>query len=197
MSFGFGSFLASAEPPAADTLGTLVLNQTPAEIFQVYSEDIGSDATTARIVISNLVGQKLIYDGSAKQLISNDASANVRVYVASNATNPVVTTGDSANVGYTFTSSAPTGDNGKLESTNVYVRASSANSGLTSSNVSDGASAGAGKVATGWVQLVANGVVNTNVLTSLTAIDKGTYNFYYYVDSDLFDATGKEINPTL
>ena len=195
MSFGFGSFLASAAAPSKTVLGSLVTNSTPAEIFEVYSEDISQANTTARIVISNLIGQKQVYNGSAKRLISDTASAGVKVYVASNSMNPVVTEGDNANVKYTFTNSAPTGDNVKLANTNVYVRASKSEDVSNASRVSDTSTAYVGNDATNWVQLVNNGVVDTNVLKDLQAVDAGTYNFYYYVESDLFGTTGLENNP--
>lgn len=182
MSFGFGSFLASALPEFT-TNGTLIPNSTAAEI--TLGIDNAQENGRARLVFNNFVGTKNVYDGNSKLLLPPNTpsitldSGSGEVTPAggsSSVTSSSILTW-SNNSSPSVTALADTG----FSSLNVWVRAIENGTTITASSTSDTAPG-----ATPWVQIITNGEQTFGSLNTLTRTAVGTYDFYYYIEGSPF-----------
>lgn len=184
MSFGFGSFLASAAPGSND-LGTKIdgPNYKYAEI------SLGIDNTQengrARLTFRDFTGKTLHYTNSAQALIdSATPSITLDNGTGSDAITPSgggTATVPSSILTWRNNSSpdAQTVANLGFSNLNVWVRAveqGSVSSGALTSNPN----------ATDWAQIIQNGNQQFGNLSSLTRTLVGKYDFYYYIEGSPF-----------
>ena len=171
MSFGFGSFLATAAAPDPSETGTAVKNQTMAQI----DEEI-----KAGIYIYSVKGLTINFNGNKQSIIDTSSLPEVKYY--------------KQEAGGAITEDSSYGD-ADLGNVAIYLRARAINNDsepITPANEDNDS---------GWVKVwtKADGFLenNANRLLDVQVKDVGKYKFYYYVDdgnaNQSYNSNGEKI----
>ena len=186
MSFGFGSFLASASPGDTD-LGTKI--DGPNYAYAAISVGINNaqENGRARLTFRNFTGEKLRYNNTAQALIDPDTPS----ITLDNGTGDEAITpsgGGTAVVPSSMLTWSNSNENSSsalevanlgFSNLNVWVRAVEQGS-VSSGSLADNPNA------TDWVKIIENGTQQFGNLSNLTRTELGRYDFYYYVEGSLF-----------
>lgn len=149
MSFGFGSFLSGAVAPDDGRRGGAIVNNAEAQITL---------RSGLKITISGIVGTENYWDGTNKQLVSQDTctpgTSAVKLLMTGVSQTPI-----------DITNNIPS-----FLSDNVTVYVSASTDGITGFSYT-----------TNWVPLIEYGVLDVTELSNLVSSIPGVYKFYYYV----------------
>lgn len=185
MSFGFGSFLASAAPQSTD-LGTIIDGPNYAYAEITLGIDNTQENGRARLTFRDFTGKKLHYISNTPQGLINSGTPSITL---DNGTGNEAITPSGGGTAIT-PSSILTWKNGSspnaqevadlgFSNLNVWVRAveqGSVSSGALTNNPN----------ATDWVKIIENGIQQFGRLSDLTRTSVGKYDFYYYVEGSPF-----------
>ena len=185
MSFGFGSFLASAAPQSTN-LGTKIDGPNYAYAEITLGIDNTQENGRARLTFRDFTGKKLHYISNTPQGLIDSGTPSITL---DNGTGNEAITPSGGDTAIT-PSSILTWSNGNspdaqevanlgFSNLNVWVRAveqGSVSSGALTNNPN----------ATNWIQIVQNGTQQFDNLNNLTRTLPGTYDFYYYVEGSPF-----------
>lgn len=164
MSFGLGSFLARAQVPLYSDEGTLAEENIINAVIGMNPND------TLRVAA--VVGTINNYDGSDKQLIRTSDGDGLSIFWHNNGEDKFVNSADHTNLaGNHSTVTANFGS--------IYLRAVNRQNNSTK---------------TDWSKIWENGSLIPTGITAIRASSIGQYDFYYYIDSSLFNSSGTAIS---